>query len=151
MKVLLLLFFLLPVAVSAQKAILIDRAFQNPVQVVDKVTMEEVTRGLMPVYIIDIDSILQIVEKLITVISQSNTVQGMLDLKAGQSRWTTRTEKHGRMKQYNIVLNTNFGLFETYLVVAANEPDKRALQRLTIFTDYLRNNRAILPEFSHLP
>ena len=151
MKSLFLLLIFLPFGGKTQKAILMDRALFAPVQVVDSVTLDEVTGGLMPVYVKDIDSILKVLEWLMTYVNEGKAEKGLLDLKAGQSRWTARMKKNGIKSQYNIVLNTRFGLFETYLVIASNEFNKRALQRLTIFADYLKNNQAVLSQSHFQP
>lgn len=141
MKLFFLILVFFPFAGSTQEAILIDRSFYAPVNVVDTVIMEQVVAGSMPVLIRDIDSVLSVADRLMeTIFRGGPQPDGLLDLKAGNSRWTVRMETQGWRKQYTIILNTKFGLFETYLVVASNEMGKRALQRLSIFADYLRNN-----------
>lgn len=151
MRVFLFALILVSSAANAQPAILMDRNFQRTIQVVDSVTMEQVSNGLMPLYIEDIDTVLKAVEWLMNYVDNGRPeIKGMLDFNAGRSRWTARTDKYGMRKLYTIVLNTGFGTFETYMVVAANEPNKRAFQRLSMFADYLRNNRAQISDLTSI-
>ena len=144
MKAFFYLVLFLSLEARAQKALLLDRGFFQPVQVVDSVGMKQVTMGFMPVYAEDAASVLSQLKWLMTHINKNTPeLKGLLELNAGRSCWIVRVQHNGGRKKYTIVLSTKFGLFETYAVIASNEYSKRTLQRLAIFADYLRNNGAL--------
>ena len=66
------------------------------------------------------------------------------DLKMGNSKCIVRAEKSGHSNKYSVVLNTMTNSLKTYIVLVAWEGNKRAIQRLNIFMDYLKNNSSIM-------
>lgn len=145
MKTFLLSLFLAPFFTKAQKLYLIDRAFQRPLLVSDTVSLNEVSKGLMPIHVKDIDALLKGIAWLTDNIDNGKFKKDEVkDMHAGYTRFITRIERTGSMNKYNVVLNTKVGNINTSMVVVARENSKRALQRLYILADYLRNNRAAL-------
>jgi len=141
----------LPFFTNAQKLILLDRNFQDPISIVDTITMEEATKGGLAIYARDINAILFSIQKLIKYVDDDKPDKGeIFDLEMGNSKCIVKTEKTGAINNYNIVLNTNTGNFKTAFVLVAHETNKRAVQRLTMFMDYLRNNLSVLPGLEKL-
>jgi hypothetical protein len=147
MRVVIAILLLLPCRAFSQKAILIDRGLRYPVSVTDSVTFEQVTKGFMPVYFEDIDSLLEVIDGLRKYIDTGRrNGERVEDIKFGNSHCFTTTIKRGNANKYHIVVGTQVNKVTTSMVLVSGEMNKRAIQRLTIFSDYLKNNRAVLKE-----
>ncbi len=145
MRVVFAILMLLPCCAMAQKAILIDRSLRYPVKVTDSVTFDQVTKGLMPIYFKDIDSLLQVIEQLKKYIDTGKpNEEKAQDVKFGNSHCFTTTELQGTANTYRIVVGTRVDKIITSMVLVSGEQNKRALQQLAIFEDYLKNNRAVV-------
>ena len=146
MKTLLLILFFSPLFCNAQKIVLIDRNFYHPVILADSFSIEQASRGLLPVYQKDLQAVNRQMQWLIKHIispGEINTEESIV-LKMGSSNCIVTTEKNRRIGKYSIVLNTEIDNVKTSIVLASGEPNKRALQRVAIFMDYLNNNSSLL-------
>jgi hypothetical protein len=148
MKYLLILLAIFPLFVNAQKMMVLDRSLQQPISLVDVISMDEATKGAIAIYAKDMKTIQTSIQALIKHIVNRDK-QESFDLEMGNSKCVVKIDKHGTVN-YNIVLNTNTGDFKTAFVLVAHESEKRAVQRLTMFLDYLRNNLAVIPDFEKL-
>ena len=147
MKPFLLFLFFASFTGNAQQLVLVDRNFQLPLKVTDTITVEQVSKGLMPIYFKDVYTVITGMERLVKYMNAGKmNKENLLDLKMGNSMCVVKTEKTGRMNTYNIVLNTMTSKLKTHMVLAASEPNKRAVQRLNIFMDYLKNNSPVIAE-----
>ena len=146
MKSLLLILLFSPLLSIGQKLVLIDRNFQQPLSIIDTITMEQATKGALPLYFKDLRSVISTMEWLIKEINSGKNNNKSFHLKIGNSKCIVKAENNGSRNIYNIVLNTNTGSFKTSIVLASHETSKRAAQRLSIFMDYLKNNIAAVPE-----
>ena len=148
MKTLLLILFSLPFFCKAQKLILIDRNFYQPIGLADSISMEQVSQGLLPVYYKDLQAVNQQMQWLIKqMISPAGIdMEEPIILKMGSSNCIVSAEKNRRIDKYTIILNTEMNNIKTSIILASGEPNKRALQRLTIFMDYIRNNSSLFIE-----
>ena len=149
MKYLLILLIFFPFSVNAQKMIALDRSLQQPLSIVDGISMDEATKGAVAIYVKDVVTIQASIQLLIKHLVNRDK-QESFDLEMGNSKCVVKIEKHGAVNNYNIVLNTNTGNFKTAFVLVAHESEKKAVQRLTMFLDYLRNNLAVIPDFEKL-
>ena len=148
MKYLSMLLIFFPFSVNAQKMIVLDRSLQQPLSIVDGISMDEATKGAIAIYAKDMKTIQTSIQALIKHIVNRDK-QESFDLEMGNSKCVVKIDKHGTVN-YNIVLNTNTGDFKTAFVLVAHESEKRAVQRLTMFLDYLRNNLAVISDFEKL-
>lgn len=147
MKSFLLFLFFASFTGNAQQLVLVDRNFQLPLKVTDTITVEQVSKGLMPIYFKDVYTVITSMERLVKYMNAGKmNKEDILDLKMGNSICVVQTEKTGRLNTYNIVLNTMTSKLKTHMVLAASEPNKRAVQRLNIFMDYLKNNSPVIAE-----
>ena len=147
MRVVFFLLVFLPCCTMGQKAILIDRSLRYPVRITDSVTFEQVTKGLMPIYFKDIDSLLKVIDQLKKYIDTGRPNNKKIeDIKFGNSHCFTTTQQQGTTNKYHIVVGTKVNAISTSITVVPGEPNKRALQRLSIFADYVKNNRALVKE-----
>jgi len=147
MKTLLLILFFSPLFCIAQKIVLIDRNFYHPVILADSFSIEQASRGLLPVYQKDLQAVNRQMQWLIKHIISPNEIntEESIVLKMGSSNCIVTTEKNRRIGgKYTIVLNTEIDNLKTSIVLASGEPNKRALQRVSIFMDYLNNNSSLL-------
>lgn len=145
MRSFLLILFFVPFPGRAQKLALIDRNFQQPINIVDSVSMEEVAKGVLPVYYKDVASIISAMQWLLKYMGDGKMdKEGFFDLKTGDSKCIVQTEKNGKANKYHIVLNTKTTAFKTSIVLVAHESNKRAAQRIAMFMDYLRNNTSVM-------
>jgi hypothetical protein len=149
MKYFLILLIFFPFSVNAQKMIALDRSLQQPLSIVDGISMDEATKGAVAIYVKDVETIQASIQLLIKHLVNRDR-QESFDLEMGNSKCVVKIEKHGAVNNYNIVLNTNTGDFKTAFVLVAHESEKKAVQRLTMFLDYLRNNLAVISDFEKL-
>jgi hypothetical protein len=146
MRSLFIVAFLFPLFANTQKLVLLDRNFHHPVNIVDSISMEEAAKGAVAVYAKDINSLFVFIQGLIKYVADGKTdKEEVFDLNAGHSKYVVKTEKTGSTNHYNIVLNTDTGNFKTAFALVSHQSNKRAVQRLTMFMDYLRNNISVLP------
>ena len=147
MKPFLILLLLVSATSHAQKMVLVDRNFQQPLIFADSITIEQVAKGLLPIHFNDLDQVIRVMEKLTKDIyaGRMNSKE-TTSVPIGSSVCIITMEKLNRSNLYNIILNTTTGNLKTHIVLAQSEPHKRAAQRLTIFIDYLKNNAAIVLE-----
>ena len=148
MKILLLIVFFSPFLGKTQKLFLIDRNFYHPIRIADSISMDQASKGFLPVYHKDLQVVSQQMQWLIKhMISPAGiNMEESFILKMGNSNCIVTTEKNRRVDKYTIVLNTEMDNMKTSIVLASGEPSKRALQRVTIFMDYLRNNSSLFME-----
>ena len=145
MKPFLCLLFFTSFNCKAQKLMLLDRHFVEPVTIEDTITPEQAGNGTLPIYLKDINSVISTMEWLVKYMTADKlNKEEFFDLKMGNSKCIVRTEKNGHSNKYNIVLNTMTNSLKTYIVLVAWEGNKRAIQRLNIFMDYLKNNSSIM-------
>lgn len=139
--------FFIPLFGGAQKLALIDRKLQEPIAIVDTITHEQVTSGILPVFKEDVSTIVELMQRLAKAIDNGGVPPSMsFDVKMGKTKCIISTEKVGKQYHYNIVLNTSMHNFKTSILLVDHEKNKRAAQRLNIFIDYLRNNQASISE-----
>ena len=141
MKRILLLLFLVPLLSSAQKIAVIDRHFYEPIAMMDVLTTEVATKGGLIVYQKDIAPVIEGLEQLARKLSSGTKLTDNFgEMKFGNTSCIVTTKKAGRRYTHNIVLNTNSQNIKTSIHLADDEPNKRAVQRLNIFIDYLKHN-----------
>jgi hypothetical protein len=143
MKLFLMFLFFAPFLGYGQKLALIDRNFYHSIDLSDTITLEQASRGTLPIYNKDISSVIEAVEWLADYTAKINEQKSFV-IKTGNSECIVTTGKEGRSNTYTIVLNTDTGNFKTSILIVDNETNKRATQRLSIFLDYLKNNSAAL-------
>jgi hypothetical protein len=144
MKLLLIFALLLPVTLMAQKIALLDRGFKRPILFTDSATMEHMVQNYFPVHVGDLRSILKTTDWLIATIDDGKT-QTKIDnsFPAGQSTFICSESTMRKYSVLNIVLSTRTPGFSTSLkLVRFDDSRKRAIQKLLIFTDYIKNNLA---------
>ena len=147
MKTLLLILFFSPLFCTAQKLLLIDRNFYHPVVMADSISLGQALKGLVPVYFKDLRAVSQGMQWLIKQMTNAGIeMEESFTLKMGNSNCIITTEKNRRVDKYSIVLNTEMNNLKTSIVLASGETKKRAMQRVAIFMDYLRNNSSLLIE-----
>lgn len=144
-----LLFILIfPVFCSAQQIVLLDRNFKEPMRIASAITKDDLLKGWFPIHIKDVDSVIKKVswfQKYIDTGQQHENESIVMN--AGNSNFITQVEKQGHTNNYYVVLNTTTSDFgATMLLVKKRDGKKRALQKLNIFIDYVRNNMSILEE-----
>jgi hypothetical protein len=145
MKYFLLILIFVPFLSRGQKLALIDRSFHQPIGIADSVSMEEVAKGILPVYYKDMPSIISAMQWLLKYMGDNKVhKEEILDLKVGDSKCIVQTKKNGSTNRYHIVLNSKTTGFKTSIVLVAHETNKRATQRIAMFMDYLRNNASVM-------
>lgn len=145
MRVVFVIFILLPFLAAAQKAILIDRGLKQPVVLTDSVTFDQMAEGFMPIFFNDIDSLLATIDGLRKYIDTGKpNDEKVEEIRFGNSRCVVATKLQGAANKYRIIIGTTVDGLNTSMVLVAGEVNKKALQRLSIFADYLKNNRAIV-------
>jgi hypothetical protein len=131
--------------------VLLDRNLQQPLNTADTITMDEATKGMVAVYTKDINRLLHTIQSLTKFIDDKKIdEEKVIDLQVGNSKCIVKTEKNGAVNSYNIVLTTDTGNFKTAFVLVSHETSKRAVQRLTMFLYYLRNNISVMPGLEKL-
>lgn len=145
MKTLIFLLSFLPVTTIAQDMLLLDRNFRSPVEVVNADTDSNVEGQLFPLYNADLDSIITFTQELITQFDISRNVPSESYIKQfGHSYFIAQASQNGTLTQYYIRLitrsgNTNYAI----RLIDKEDGQKRRVQKLKVFLDYLRNNRVL--------
>ena len=131
--------------------VLLDRNLQQPASIVDSITLDKAAKGTIAIYAKDVPAILSSIQSLIKYVDDRRVdEEKTFDLEMGSSKCVVKTEKNGSVNTYNIVLNTNTRNFKTAFVLVSHQTNKRAVQRLTMFMDYLRNNVSAMTELKKL-
>jgi hypothetical protein len=145
MKQILLLLFFIPVFSTAQKIAVIDRNFYEPITMMDVLTTEVATKGGVIVYQKDIALVIEGLELLVRKLSYGTKLpENLKEMKFGNTRCIVIAKKSGNKYSHNITLNTSAQNIKTSILLADDEPNKRALQRLNIFIDYLKHNSSAI-------
>lgn len=147
MKTLLLL-LLLPCFAHAQTITLVDRAFKAPVTVTPALTARQLSGKLFPIYTTDLDSVILLTEHLVHYIDAAAAHEPTMQLRAaGHSLFSITAQREGSYNTYGIFLSTRAGdLGASLELVKPGYGNKRAVQQLQLFLDYLKNNRHIAAE-----
>jgi len=141
MKQILPLLFFIPLLSSAQKIAVIDRNFYEPIAMMDALSTEVAAKGGLIVYQKDITMVIEGLEQLAKKLSYAKKLPAEFnDIKFGNSRCIVITKKLGSKYTHIISLSTSSQNIKTSILLADGETNRRALQRLYIFIDYLRHN-----------
>lgn len=146
MKMGILLLLLLPGFAYAQTIALLDRAFKNPVTVTETVTSQQLSGKWFPVYIADFENVIRLTERLVRSINNRTLPSsGTQVLGVGHSRVAITAHGTGVHTTYSIFLSTRSGNIGASLqLVKRDEGNRKAVQELLLFLDYLKNNRHML-------
>lgn len=138
----LLLLLLLPLIATAQKIALVDRGFKKPLRFTDSATMDHLFDQFFPVYVRDADAIIKNVEWLIARIDSSSKQLSIdQEIIVGNSKFIYAISGMQHNARHQLVLTTRTSSLTTSVkLFEFNDSRKRAIQRLLIFSDYLRNN-----------
>lgn len=150
MKSLLLSLLLAPLFSYSQTLALVDRKLLAPMRLADSVELSKVSSDLFPVYLQDLDSVIQALETYRRWIDQGKDLpDGTRARTIGHSSFLTDTYNYGPRDRYRIVFNTASPDYRTSMVLVHKDLSTRqALQNLTELIDYLRNNLAVVREKS---
>lgn len=142
------LFLLLAISrfAVAQDIALIDRHFKNPMSVTKKLTVEQLSGKQFPVYIADLDSVIRLTETLSEYINAGIVHEPDMQIfQVGSSHFAINTERKGVYNMYSIFLSTKAGNVGASIeLVKRGDGNKKAVQRLQVFLDYLKNNRHMI-------
>jgi hypothetical protein len=143
MKTAFLLLLLLPCVALAQDIALLDRDFKNPIAVTQTVTAAQLSNKLFPVYTTDLDTMVRVLENLARTINTGEVHEPAMQLlPVGHSQFTINTERMGSFNTYAIYLSTRTGdLGASLELVKRGEGNRKTLENLFLFLDYLKNNR----------
>jgi len=148
MKTVILLLLLVPCFARAQDIALVDRELKGPMTVTRNLTLRDLSSKLFPIYRADLDSIIHITESLISFIKNRTTREPNMQLvPVGHSQFAITTERSGEYNSYMVFLNTRSNnLGATLELVSRGDNNRRAVQQLLQFLDYLKNNRHMIEE-----
>jgi hypothetical protein len=144
MRPVLFLLSFIPLFSSAQKLALIDRNFYEPITMVDTMTSAAATEGGLAVYQKDIPMVIERLEQLTKDLGSNRLAPQTHNITLGNSSCIVITEKKGNQYIHHIMFNTTSENIKTSILLVDREANKRTLQRLTIFIDYLKNNISAL-------
>lgn len=142
MKALLLLLMLFPAVLTAQQIALIDRNFKRPLEFTDSATMEHLFDGYFPVYVRDLNLVLQKATWIFKYIDTGKpNTDVSSDIPAGNSRFFYQAVNLPKITRQQLVLSTQTNsLGSSIKLIHPADPKKRALQKLNVFMDYVKNN-----------
>jgi len=146
MKTGILLLLLLPTIALAQNIALLDRNLKKPVVVTQALAATQLAHNLFPIYTTDLDSVIQLLEDLARRISNKDVPEEMMQvLPVGHSQFAITTEPKGNVAVYTIYLSTRIqNLGASLEVVEPKTGNRRTVQNLLLFLDYLKNNRPFI-------
>lgn len=145
MKTGFLILLLLPGIALAQTIALLDRNFKIPVAVTETLTREQLSGKWFPVYIADLDTMIQLVEALARSVNHRTLPPSYAQvIQAGHSHVAVTTERSGGYTTCSIALATRCGNIGAVLqLVRKEDSNRKAAQLLLAFLDYIKNNRHI--------
>lgn len=145
MKSFLLALVLAPLFSYSQTLALIDRKLMAPMKLADSLSLSEVQDEVFPVYLQDLDSVIQTLEGYRKSIDgdRQSFVRGEKVL--GTSSFFSDIYNYGARSRYRIVISTGNSDYKTSMVLVHKDLTARqAAQNLTELIDYLRNNLAVV-------
>lgn len=136
---------LLPCFAFTQPIALLDRAFKKPVTVTKALSTTQLSGRQFPIYTADLDTVIQVTEQLARYIDTGAVrPPDMQMLAAGHSLFAVTTNQAGVYNNYTVFLSTRSGnLGATLELVKHGYGNRKAVQQLRLFLDYLKNNRHI--------
>lgn len=144
MKTLILFCMMLPLGLSAQQYILIDRKLKEPFRLQDTITLKEVSMGAFPIYAADLPMILARLQEFSKEVATGKKTPGTTNTYSTQHcRIVLRTGKEG----YACQLQTNNSFLSLPMAVASGGR-KETLKDLNRFMDYLRHNKVVMDEIN---
>lgn len=148
MKSFLLLLLLAPLFGSSQTLALIDRKLIAPMQLADSLDLSQVRSDYFPIYLQDLDSVINTLEIYRRWIDQGKQLPNVpRERVIGHSSFFTDNYSFGPRDRYRIVFNTGGREYRTSMVLVHKDLSTRqALQNLTELIDYLRNNLSVVRE-----
>lgn len=148
MKSFLLALLLAPLFSFSQTLALVDRKLMAPMKLADHTALSEVQSELFPVYLQDLDSVIQALEEYRRWIDSGREASSATGLKViGRSSFFTDVYTYGPRERYRIVFSTSNSDYKTSMVLVNKElSTKQALNNLTELIDYLRNNLAVVKD-----
>lgn len=146
MKRFLLLLLLLPYCMAAQEVILVDRNLKAAMLPMPDGAVQRWAYRWFPVYVADLDSVIQVAESLVRLINESTAQEAVGQLwPAGHTRFAVNVQRTGSSYTYSIFVSTRLGDVGTTLdLVKRQSSSRRAVQQLLQFLDYLKNNRHLI-------
>lgn len=148
MKLLLLALLLAPLFGSSQTLALLDRKLMSPMKLTDSTALSDVQSSYFPVYLQDLDSVIQTLEAYRKWIdSGKESLPGPQQKVIGHSSFYTDIYPYGPRDRYRIVFSTANDDYKTSMVLVYKDlSTKQAIQNLTELIDYLRNNLSVVRE-----
>jgi hypothetical protein len=145
MKSFVLALLMAPLFSFSQTLALLDRKLLAPIQLSDSLALSEVQSNYFPVYLQDLDSVVQVLEDYRRWIDQGQQFPGPREKVIGHSSFFTDMYTFGPRERYRIVFNTGNSEYRTSMVLVHKDLSTRqALQNLAELIDYLRNNLAVV-------
>lgn len=141
----LILFLMLPLTSFCQKVLLLDRKLEQEVKTTDSVTLDQLSKGLMPIFVRDVSALLVAIDAYKKLIDTGNRLADTVNsVTIGSSHCVTRIETSGGARKHFFIIATDAGVLKTSMTLVRGEKTKTALNRLSVFQDYLKNNMAAL-------
>lgn len=142
---LLILSFLIPVSLSAQKIALLNTNFKSPILYTDSVTVQQTTTGLFPVSIKDFDTLyanLDYLKKMLEIRQRSKMES--FELHAGLTIIKITRTPYSNGDRYVMKATTNIGELQSNLyLVDTKQTNKRNGERLKKIMDYMKTNKSL--------
>jgi hypothetical protein len=148
MKSFLLALLLAPLFGHSQTLALVDRNLLAPMLVTDTTDLSKVRSDYFPIYLQDLDSVINTLETYRRWIDQGRQLPDTpRERVIGHSSFYTDNYTYGPRDRYRIVFNTGGREYRTSMVLVHKDLSTRqALQILTELIDYLRNNLSVVRE-----
>jgi hypothetical protein len=146
MKTFLLALLFAPLFSFSQTLALLDRKLMAPMKLTDSMALDQVQSGLFPVYLEDLDSVIQVLEDYRKRIDRGHEQDfGQQQKVIGHSSFFTDVYNYGPRDRYRIVFSTGNSDYKTSMVLVYKDLSTRqAIQNLTELIDYLRNNLSVV-------
>jgi hypothetical protein len=148
MKCGMLLFIIFGHVAAAQEIVLVDRDFKRPVSFTRQLTGSQLLSKRFPIYTTDLDSVIAIMEVLSEYLNTGKPhVTTTQVLPVGHSRIMVNTKSAGSGNSYDIFVTTRSEDLGAVMELVKNGAgNKKAMQQVQVFLDYLKNNRHLAAE-----
>lgn len=130
-----------------QKIALLSKDFKNPIIYTDRVTVEQVSSGYIPIGVKNFDSVYANLKYLKGILSdRSRSKMASFELRAGETVFGFSKIPLAYGDHYNIVITSKFGEVESNFILTKERNNKRNEERLDNLMNYITENRSLFRE-----
>jgi hypothetical protein len=128
-----------------QRVALMDKKFKQPILFTDSLTVEQVTKVYLPVYVKDFDTLdanLRYLEEMLSKPQRSK--MGGFELRSGNTSISVMKVPMAYADRFNIIMKSEGQSITTLFTLSdANFPNSKGLDRIKDMRNYIQKNKSL--------